>query len=71
MTSLNTARKRKDTPRLYRIVENDFATTVAPNGIYRLYERIGSTQIVLLVQSFKETLQYCDEWRNSHQSVSQ
>ena len=47
MTSLNTARKRKDTPRLYRIVENDFATTVAPNRIYRLYERIGSTQIVL------------------------
>ena len=25
----------------------------------------------LLVQSFKETLQYCDEWENSHQAVRQ
>ena len=28
MTNLNTAHKRKDTSRLYRIVQDDFATTV-------------------------------------------
>ena len=28
MANLNTAHKRKDTSRLYHIVQNDFATTV-------------------------------------------
>ena len=50
MTNLNTAYKRKDRFRLYHIVQNDFATTIAINENQALAQ--GYSNEVVLVRMF-------------------
>ena len=50
MTNLNTAHKRQDRFRLYHIVQNDFATTIAINENQALAQ--GYSNEVVLVRMF-------------------